>query len=88
MKATTLWTVEQAAKLKGLNPNEDELATHEAFYAIEDSPWRDYRRRDLITQLNNWVDDLTKHREWAREWEEGCAKRARKNSHEGSVAVV
>jgi hypothetical protein len=42
----------------------------------------------LITQLNNWVDDLTKHREWAREWEEGCAKRARKNSHEGSVAVV
>jgi hypothetical protein len=28
MKATTLWTVEQAAKLKGLNPNEDELATH------------------------------------------------------------
>lgn len=88
MKPTTLWTEEQAIKLKMLAPLEDEIVVHEEFYAIEDIPWRNYRRRDLSTQLNNWVDDLIKHREWTQEWSSGCAKRQRKNGCEGSVAVV
>jgi len=78
MKATTLWTEEQAEKLKGLKPTEDELGIHEAFYAIEEEPWRNFRRRNLITQLNNWVDDLIKHAEWTKEHEERGGKNGRR----------
>lgn len=89
MKPTTLWTVEQAEKLKALAPGDDEIEIHEKFYAIEDDPYRGYRRRDLSTQLNNWVDDLTKHTEWTREWSEGQGRRtSRSGKDTGNVAVV
>jgi hypothetical protein len=88
MRETTLWTVEQSKKLKDLAPAEDEIAAHEAFYAIEDDPWRNYRRRDLSTQLNNWVDDLTKHREWTREWETSTSKSRKSAARKDVPAAV
>jgi hypothetical protein len=78
LRPTTLWTLDAAMKLKQLAPTEDEIQTHEVFYKIEDAPWRDYRRRDLSTQLNNWVEDMTKHQEWTREWSESQSKRQRR----------
>lgn len=50
----TLWTVEEAITLSRLNLSESEIATVEEFYLAILPEDGDYRRRDLITLLNNW----------------------------------
>lgn len=58
----TLWTVAEAVALKTVNPNADEIELMETYYLVEIPKGEDYRRRDLITLLNNWNGELDRAR--------------------------
>lgn len=66
-KDTTLWTVAEAEALLALKPNPDEIDTILEFYDAVIPPEKDWRRRDLITLLNNWPGELDKARLWKSE---------------------
>jgi len=61
-RETTLWAVEEAEKLSALNPQEDEIEVLERYFASEHPEIKPYRRRQVITLLNNWTGDLDKAR--------------------------
>jgi hypothetical protein len=62
----TLWTVLESELLTALNPTEAETNGMEAFYLAEDPSDDLFRRRDLLTLLNNWPRELDKARGYAR----------------------
>jgi hypothetical protein len=55
---TTLWTAEEALKLKDVNPSEEEVAKMEAYYMAQPAAGKDYRRHCVETLLNNWPGEL------------------------------
>ena len=61
-KDGTLWTVAEAVALKTVNPQADEIALMEGYYLAEIDRDEDFRRRDLITLLNNWNGELDRAR--------------------------
>lgn len=67
--SSTLWTVEEAVQLRqiiGGNSIEaimPEIEVLEDFYTEEIPEESDFRRRNLITLLNNWVGELDRARE-------------------------
>jgi hypothetical protein len=62
-KPTTSWTVAEAGALEDINPSGDELDLIESYYTAVISEG-DYRRRDLLTLLNNWNQELDRARIW------------------------
>lgn len=62
-KPDTLWSVAEAVALKNINPSADEVALLAIYYgAVFPDPDKDYRRRDLLTLLNNWSGELDRAR--------------------------
>ena len=61
-EAEPLWTVAEAVALKTVNPQADEIALMEGYYLAEIDRDEDFRRRDLITLLNNWNGELDRAR--------------------------
>lgn len=72
-KATTLWSVTEAGKLKEIDPPEDEVELFKAYYASEHPEIKPYRRMNIETLLNNWTKDLDKARRKLEEAEEDGA---------------
>lgn len=61
-KESTLWTVAEAAALMAVNPQPDEIELARKYYHAEIEKKDDYRRRDIITLLNNWNGELDRAR--------------------------
>lgn len=62
------WTWQEYEALCDIEPVEEaDLAVVEAYYAAEHSREEDYRRRQLITLLNNWEAEVVKATRWRRE---------------------
>lgn len=60
---TTPWSWKEDAAFKGLQPiDEEEIALVEAYYSESIPKDKDYRRRDLITLLNNWSGEVDRAR--------------------------
>lgn len=59
---TTLWSVAEYEALETVSPTEKELAGMEAYYSASILEGEDYRRRDVITLLNNWPGELDRAR--------------------------
>ena len=58
----TLWTVAEAVALKTVNPQAEEIELMEVYYLAPIDREKDYRRRDLLTLLNNWTGELDRAR--------------------------
>jgi hypothetical protein len=54
----TLWTVAEAVALFDVSPKPDEVAILARYYQETFPKESDYRRRDLITLLNNWQTEV------------------------------
>ena len=74
-RASTPWKADELAELR--NQRLDALADEEfaadlaalgAYYGLPLEAGEDYRRRELITLLRNWPDDVAKARMRAKEW--------------------
>ena len=61
-RETTLWTVEEAGKLKRIKPQPDELDILERYYQSEHREIKPYLRTNVETLLNNWMSDVDKAR--------------------------
>lgn len=53
----TLWSVDEAERLAAVAPTDDELDLLEDYYRSTDPEIAPYRRRAIITLLNNWTKD-------------------------------
>ena len=58
----TLWTVAEAVALKTTSPTLEEVESMEKYYLAIIPRDEDFRRRDLITLLNNWNGELDRAR--------------------------
>jgi hypothetical protein len=66
-KPDTIWTVEALIAFIDNNPTEAELNGMEQFYTAQETEFNKlYRRKDLVTLLNNWSKELDKARDYAR----------------------
>jgi hypothetical protein len=63
-KPETLWTLAEGIALSQLDPPRDDLDLLERYYLAPLGRQEDYRRRDLITLLNNWHGELDRARIW------------------------
>lgn len=61
-KPETLWTVAEALALKDLTVSSDDVKLMASYYGAAIDKDRDYRRRDLLTLLNNWSGELDRAR--------------------------
>lgn len=62
----TIWTVAELLALIAINPTDPEITGMENFYLADDPDDCLFRRRDLLTMLNNWQGELDKARGYAR----------------------
>ena len=74
---STLWTIAEEEALSQINPLPKELRLLESYYSANFGKDEDYRRRDLLTLLNNWNLELDRARAWAKEAQNGLSKRLR-----------
>jgi hypothetical protein len=66
-KPDTIWTVEALIAFIDNNPSDAEIDGMEQFYLAEETEYNKlYRRKDLVTLLNNWSKELDKARDYAR----------------------
>lgn len=74
-RASTPWKADELAELR--NQRLDAIADEEfaadlealgAYYGLPLEAGEDYRRRELVTLLRNWPDDVAKARMRAKEW--------------------
>jgi hypothetical protein len=66
-RPATVWSPKERKALKALeatNPDTEDVAILEAYYVAAMDPQKDYRRRDLVTLLNNWSGELDRARRW------------------------
>ena len=63
-RVSTRWSVAEAGTLSMIDPEEEEVEQLEQFYLAEIPKDEDYRRRDLMTLLNNWNGEADKARTW------------------------
>ena len=63
-RQTTFWNVEEAIALGQVNPSEEDIEEMLPFYSAIMPPGQDFRRREIITLLNNWNGELDKARAW------------------------
>lgn len=64
-RETTLWSIEEAVALDQVRPHQDDIADMLPFYSALIPKDQDFRRREIITLLNNWNGELDKARGWA-----------------------
>lgn len=57
-----LWSVAEALALEAVSPQPEEIAEMSRYYLADIDRDKDYRRRDLITLLNNWNGELDRAR--------------------------
>ena len=66
-KPDTIWTVEALIAFIDNNPSAAEIDGMEQFYTATETEYNKlYRRKDLVTLLNNWNKELDKARDYAR----------------------
>jgi len=63
----TLWSVAEAEALADIQCAPDEVGAIERYYKAAIPKEQDYRRRDLLTMLNNWQGELDRARRWESE---------------------
>jgi hypothetical protein len=64
-KPGTLWTLaEGIALLESIKPSHEDVGVLERYYLAEIPKRNDYRRRDLMTLLNNWSSELDRAHLW------------------------
>lgn len=62
-RATTAWSPREIKALQALKIMPDDLELVEKYYSAKDIPaGKDYRRRDLLTLLNNWPGEVDRAR--------------------------
>ncbi len=66
-KPITLWTIAEAEVLARANPPEDEIDLMEEFYLAVIAKDDDFRRKAVITMLNNWRGETQKAIGWKAE---------------------
>jgi hypothetical protein len=67
-RETTKWSIKEHDALKALGDLEEaEIDVLEDYYRAELPKDSDYRRRDVITLLNNWTGELDRAREFWRQ---------------------
>jgi hypothetical protein len=57
-RETTKWTVAETVALLQSAPDPEEISILERYYSLPMNQGNDYRRRDLPTLLNNWVQEV------------------------------
>lgn len=66
-RATTKWSAKEMKALKAvldLQPMDDEIAALDRYYSATIQAKDDYRRRDVVTLLNNWQGEVDRARKW------------------------
>ena len=64
-KESTLWTLHEAEALAEIMPlDKDSFLALEWYYLAEIDKAEDYRRRDLMTLLNNWQTEIDRAKRW------------------------
>lgn len=63
-KDTTKWSDKELRAFKKIDFNESDLVSIERYYLAEHESDKDYRRRDVLTLLNNWTGELDRARNW------------------------
>jgi hypothetical protein len=66
-RATTKWSSKEMKALKAvldLQPMDDEIAALDRYYSATIAAKDDYRRRDVVTLLNNWQGEVDRARKW------------------------
>ena len=66
-KPTSLWTLAEGIALAEIRPDSEDIETLEAYYLAPLDRDQDFRRRDLLTLLNNWNGELDRARIWKAE---------------------
>lgn len=61
-RESNLWTVAEAVALKNVSPEAEEIELIGFYYGADIERESDYRRRDLLTLLNNWNGELDRAR--------------------------
>ena len=74
---STLWTIGETESLSQIGPSGKELTLIKNYYTAVFPKDKDYRRRKLLTLLNNWNSELDRARAWAKEAQKGLSKRLR-----------
>ena len=74
---STLWTIAEEEALAQIDPLPKELQLLKSYYSANFRKDEDYRRRNLLTLLNNWNSELDGARAWAKEAQKGLSKRLR-----------
>ena len=64
---STLWTIAEEEALAQIDPLPKELQLLKSYYSANFRKDEDYRRRNLLTLLNNWNSELDRARAWAKE---------------------
>lgn len=80
-QASTPWTPKEFEAFKACRLDtcsdadfEAQLAPMRIYYGAKISREMDYRRRELLTLLNNWPGEIDKARAWARDHDDGIRK--------------
>lgn len=63
---TTRWSEKEIAALSKIVVDEDDLTSLECYYSAGIREDKDYRRRDLLTLLNNWTGEVDRAQAWRR----------------------
>ncbi len=64
---STKWSAKETEALNVIGePAEEDLSALERYYTATIQPAKDYRRRDLITLLNNFNGEIDRARKWAQ----------------------
>jgi len=64
-RESTKWTAQEIKAIKAISPiNDDDFKAIERYYTAKLPPDSDYRRRDLVTLLNNWNGEVDRARKF------------------------
>jgi hypothetical protein len=68
-RLSTKWSDKEmrALKLVYKDLDQEDLAAVDAYYSASIDQSKDYRRRDVVTLLNNWAGEVDRARRWASE---------------------
>jgi len=67
-RASTKWTPKETRSLKAvldLHTTDDEFKVLDRYYSANIPISSDYRRRDVVTLLNNWSGEIDRARKWS-----------------------
>ena len=67
----TKWSLDEAERLKRMAPAAAEVEALEAYYRSEHPEIKPYRRRQVVTLLNNWLEDVDKARSMLERYGDG-----------------